>query len=193
VRAGPFVLRSAPTGRPDVPRPARSLTLAAALLLLAGCAPALSQGGSDGESEDRAESPPDGALVVQSEAFSRSSGSVIRVLSRELTSMEVVYRRTVSECPLISLRGPVTGTELSNPLVYVDGTRSSGTCMLNTLNSGEIDHVEVYPTGKTSRPGYVTHPHGLILVFMLGGGRGEETLGRPRVGGSRRGRSVHRP
>ena len=169
MRAGPFVLRSAPTGRPEVRRSTRSVTLAAALLLLAGCAPALSQGGSDGESGDRAESPPDGALVVQYEAFARSTGSVMRVLSRELTSMEVVYRPTGTECPLISLRGPVTGTQFSNPLVYVDGTRSSGTCLLNTLNSSEIDHVEVYPTGKTSRPGYVTHPHGLILVFRLGG------------------------
>ena len=53
-----------------------------------------------------------------------------------------------------------------NPHVYVDGTRATDTCVLTSLRSHDVERVEVYPQGVTRRPGYGTHAHGLILVFM---------------------------
>jgi hypothetical protein len=57
-----------------------------------------------------------------------------------------------------------------NPQVYVDGTRATDTCILQSLRSDDVDSVEVYPMGVTKRPGYATHAHGLILVFLRGAG-----------------------
>lgn len=72
-------------------------------------------------------------------------------------------------CPRIALRGPLVGGSLSNPAVYVDGTRTTNTCVLSSLNTDDVDRVEVYASGHTDRPGYGNHPQGLILVFMRGG------------------------
>lgn len=140
-----------------------------AIGLLLGCAPS----GSPGEGEEGARpgwesaAPPTGAVVVGREALSQAPGPLLEVMAQELASMEVIRsRETAADCPLIAFRGPVTGTSFSNPVVYVDGSRSSGTCILRSLDSEAVERVEVYPTGHTERPGYVTHPHGLILVFM---------------------------
>jgi hypothetical protein len=56
--------------------------------------------------------------------------------------------------------------ELTNPHVYVDGTRTTDTCILETLRAEDVERIEVYPQGFTTRPGYGTHANGLILVFM---------------------------
>jgi len=32
----------------------------------------------------------------------------------------------------------------------------------------DVESVEIYPMGFTTRPGYASHAHGLILVFLLG-------------------------
>jgi hypothetical protein len=69
-------------------------------------------------------------------------------------------------CPEITLRNHVSFSGVVNPLVYVDGTLSTDTCILESLRSGDVERVEVYPLGFTTRPGYGRHAHGLILVFM---------------------------
>jgi hypothetical protein len=55
---------------------------------------------------------------------------------------------------------------ITDPLVYLDGTRTRDTCILEQLRATDVERVEIYPMGVTTRPGYSTHPHGLILVFM---------------------------
>lgn len=140
-----------------------------AIALITGCAaPGRRAAGEQGtRPPGDSAGPPQGAVVLDREALSQAPGPLLEVMVQEFTSMEVLRaRETTADCPLIALRGPVTGTSLSNPLVYVDGTRSSGTCILRSLDSGAVARVEVYPTGHTKRPGYATHPHGLILVFM---------------------------
>jgi len=54
----------------------------------------------------------------------------------------------------------------SNPDVYVDGTRTVDTCPLVTIQAMDTRRVEVYPLGVTSRPGYTSSGHGLILIFL---------------------------
>ena len=45
-----------------------------------------------------------------------------------------------------------------NPHVYVDGTRTTDTCVLDSLRTTDVERVEVYPQGFTTRPGYArTH------------------------------------
>jgi len=58
----------------------------------------------------------------------------------------------------------VTGS--SDPDVYVDGTRTVDTCPLVTLQAIEASRIEIYPLGVTSRPGYPSRGHGLILIFL---------------------------
>lgn len=152
-------------------RRCRAVALGVALVLLAGCASAHPLGEEDRDlrsSWDEGNIPPSAFLVTR-DALSQRSGSLLEAMSQEVSSMEVVWTRRF-RCPLIALRGPVTGSPASNPLVYVDGTRlSSGTCALDNLMSGSVEHVELYPTGHTERSGYATYPHGLILVFMRAG------------------------
>jgi hypothetical protein len=78
-------------------------------------------------------------------------------------------QRRAGRCPEISLRTNVSFQSDVNPHVYVDGTRSTDTCILETLRTDDVQRVEVYPQGFTTRPGYGTHAYGLILVFMRSG------------------------
>ena len=49
----------------------------------------------------------------------------------------------------------------------MDGTLSADTCIPESLRTNDVQSGEV-PQGFTKRPGYATHAHGLILVFMRG-------------------------
>jgi hypothetical protein len=106
----------------------------------------------------------DGAIIISGVALDDGRGSILSALRGKVPSLRV--QRPVGECPQISLRNFVTFATVVNPHVYVDGTRTNGTCVLETLRTQDVDLVEVYPMGFTSRPGYAPHAHGLILVFM---------------------------
>jgi hypothetical protein len=67
-------------------------------------------------------------------------------------------QRGTGECPEISLRNHVSVPTAVNPPVYVDGTRTTDTCILESLRTEDVERVEVYPQGFTTRPGYGTHP-----------------------------------
>jgi hypothetical protein len=71
-----------------------------------------------------------------------------------------------SRCPNLELRGKDSVTGSSNPDVYVDGTRTVDTCPLVTIQAIDTRRVEVYSLGVTSRPGYPSSGHGLILIFL---------------------------
>ena len=75
-------------------------------------------------------------------------------------------QRSSGACPQVNLRSHATFKTVVNPHVYVDGTRITDTCILESLRTRDVESVEVYPMGYTKRPGYGTHAHGLILVFM---------------------------
>jgi hypothetical protein len=75
---------------------------------------------------------------------------------------------STADCPQIALRRARVPGPWSSPLVYVDGTRASGTCVLRDLSPRDVERVEIYPQGVTTRPGYAVHSNGLILIFMKG-------------------------
>ena len=45
-------------------------------------------------------------------------------------------------------------------------TRTTDTCPLVTIQAVSTERIEVYPMGMTSRPGYPSSGHGLILIFL---------------------------
>jgi len=105
-----------------------------------------------------------GAVVLTGSALEDVRGSLLDNLRGEIPSFRL--RRGGGDCPSISLRGYAGGQSLIQPDVYVDGTHATDTCILTTLRSEDVQRVEVYPMGFTTRPGYGMHAAGLILVFM---------------------------
>lgn len=102
--------------------------------------------------------------VVSGIALEDGQGSVLDAIRGKVPNLKI--QRFVNECPRIALRNDNTfGTPVA-PHVYVDGTRATDTCILETLRSGDVERVEVYPSGVSGRAGYPTHAHGLILLFM---------------------------
>jgi hypothetical protein len=89
--------------------------------------------------------------------------TVLAALTPRVPSMRVARD---THCPAISLRNGRTLDENSAPLVYVDGTRTVGTCILEELYPRDVERIEVYPLGGTMRPGYARSSNGQILIFM---------------------------
>jgi hypothetical protein len=110
-----------------------------------------------------------GAIILSAEALGEGPRSLLAAMSGKVPNFRV-RRPYASTCPEITLRGHSSIQTVANPHVYVDGTRTSDTCILDTLRSDDVERVEVYPQGFTTRPGYGPHGPGLILVFMRSAG-----------------------
>jgi hypothetical protein len=89
---------------------------------------------------------------------------VLGVMEGKVPNLKV--RRNSRGCPLVDIRQQVAFQRAIQPQVYIDGMRTSDTCILESIRSVDVESVEVYPMGFTKRPGYATHAHGLILIFM---------------------------
>lgn len=124
--------------------------------------------------------PAPGTEDIQPDVESEGSGtilnaSVLQQQNRDL--LDVMQARVPSltviptqPCPHVFLRGRSTVATPSNPAIYVDGQRANNTCVLQMLNSMDLDHVEIYPFGiAPHRAGYPTDPYGLILIFVRTG------------------------
>lgn len=132
----------------------------AGLVFVVACA---SSGGGERGGEDTGVVFDGGAVVLTGPALEDGSGSVLGAMTGKVPNLRV---RKTQGCPDITLRSYVSYVGLSNPHVYVDGTRAIDTCVLESLRTNDVQRVEVYPQGVTRRPGYGTHAPGLILVFM---------------------------
>jgi hypothetical protein len=108
----------------------------------------------------------DGGFVLTGQSLMDGPGDLLSTLVGKIPSLRM--RRMAEQCPQITLRGAASFQSATNPHVYVDGARATDTCVLEVLDARDVDRVEVYPTGVSARPGYGTHAHGLILVFMRG-------------------------
>ena len=131
------------------------------LLLLAGCASARR---ADSADTSQTVSMEKGAIVLEGQALRDGPGSLLAAMKGKVPNLRVHYGQ--GQCPEISLRGYTSFEQVANPQVYVDGTLTSDTCILESLRTDDVERVEVYPQGFTTRPGYGTHAPGLILVFM---------------------------
>ena len=106
------------------------------------------------------------ATVVSAEQLRESNGSLLRAIMGKVPNMKVSYTVGMNRCPSIAMRSFEDHRGNDRPSVYVDGTHVTDTCILETLDAREVDRVEVYPMGFTTRPGYATNGAGLILVFL---------------------------
>lgn len=105
-----------------------------------------------------------GGVVLTGSALSDGDGSLLSTMKGKIPSFRV--QQGMAVCPEISLRGQASFSGFINPDVYIDGTRTNDTCVLQTLATKDVERVEVYPMGFTMRPGYRTHAQGLILIFL---------------------------
>ena len=108
-----------------------------------------------------------GSVILTGEDLSANPGwTVLDAIRRAMPQVKISTGRGLNPCPLIELRGRDSVTGSSDPDVYVDGTRTVDTCPLVTLQAIEASRIEIYPLGVTSRPGYPSRGHGLILIFL---------------------------
>jgi hypothetical protein len=107
-----------------------------------------------------------GGVVLSGVSLEEGRGDLLATMVGKVPSFRV--RRPHDSCPQITLRNSASFQSVVAPHVYVDGARSNDTCILETLRASDVERVEVYASGVTMRPGYASHAHGLILVFMKG-------------------------
>jgi hypothetical protein len=108
-------------------------------------------------------------LILEGDALKADVGwTVLDAIRRAMPALQVTDW-TVNSCPVLSIRGRDSVVGNSDPDVYVDGTRTTDTCPLTTIQAIQTSRVEVYPQGVTSRPGYPSRGHGLILIFLQRG------------------------
>jgi hypothetical protein len=108
-----------------------------------------------------------GSLIIQGRALSADpSRTVLDVIRNAMPQLRIAGWTQYTRCPLLELRGKDSVEGTNNPDVYVDGTRTSDTCPLVTMQAVQTGRIEVYPLGMTSRPGYSSSGHGLILIFL---------------------------
>lgn len=144
--------------RPLPRRMAPTLALLLPIAVLAAC------GFTLGATDDASVRSNGGGTVVSGPALMDGHGSILESLRGKVPGLNI--RNDGDPCPRITLRNDASYRTQVSPLVYVDGTRTMDTCILESLRSRDVEMVEVYPTGVTNRPGYIMHPHGLILVFL---------------------------
>ena len=103
-----------------------------------------------------------GAVIITSAILQQRSRTLLGVMREQLPFLEV---EDASPCPDIYLRGHSTVETPSNPAIYVDGQRSTNTCVLEMMNSLDVNRIEVYPSGVPRNAAYPVSPYGLILIF----------------------------
>jgi len=115
----------------------------------------------------RPESGSAAVIVLDEATLSQLPGrSVLDAMTLRMPQIRTF--RTTGGCPGVLLRGADRLTGTSDPDVYVDHAHTLDTCPLAMLSTIDIQRIEIYPLGVTSRPGYNTGAHGLILIFTRG-------------------------
>ncbi|MEJ2216955.1 MAG: hypothetical protein P8099_10100 [Gemmatimonadota bacterium] len=109
-----------------------------------------------------------GSTVIAGDALTGDATlTLLDVIRKALPQMRIVRDAgNPGSCPMIDLRGRDKVFGASNPDIYVDGTRTIDTCPLVTMQAISARRIEIYPLGVTPRAGYISHGHGLILVFL---------------------------
>ena len=108
-----------------------------------------------------------GSLIIRGRALSADPGrTVLDAIRHDMPQLRIAGYTQYTRCPLLEMRGKDSLEGTNNPDVYVDGTRTTDTCPLITIQAVSTERIEVYPMGMTSRPGYPSSGHGLILIFL---------------------------
>jgi hypothetical protein len=117
-----------------------------------------------------------GSLILTGRSLSLDPGrTILDVIRRSMPQLRITGWTPYSRCPMLEMRGKDSMEGSNDPDVYVDGTRTTDTCPLVTIQAVSTERVEVYPLGMTSRPGYPSSGHGLILIFLARADGGTDT------------------
>jgi hypothetical protein len=145
----------------------RSLVSALApCALFMGCATSKPFDRSTEPGGQRLSTTTSGAVILTDRVLSTYPGlTVLEAIKRNMPQIQI-SGYTTNHCPMVLLRGQDTVVGSSDPDVYVDGTRTVDTCPLVTLAANAAGRIEIYPSGVTTRPGYPSTGHGLILIFL---------------------------
>jgi len=107
-----------------------------------------------------------GTIITRAALTSDPSRTVLDVIRQAMPQVQITGWTDPDHCPRVELRGRDVIVGSSDPDIYVDGVHSKDTCLLTAMRASETGRLEVYPFGVTSRPGYPSSPHGLILIFL---------------------------
>ncbi len=119
-----------------------------------------------------------GSLILTGRALTADPGrTVLDAIRYSMPQLRIAGYTQYTRCPNLELRGRDSMEGNNNPDVYVDGTRTTDTCPLITIQAISTERIEVYPLGMTSRPGYPSSGHGLILIFLARADGGTDTTG----------------
>jgi hypothetical protein len=132
------------------------------LIILCALAPGTACGGS-GTAPSAPEPTQDRSAVVISGAD--MTGNLLDGIRTRVRTMTI--RRQSGACPTIMFRGTRSAERQGNPSVYVDGTLMSDTCILQQIPADDVDFVEIYPSGVSSRPNIRRNPFGVIFVQRI--------------------------
>jgi len=105
-------------------------------------------------------------IVLSGRALREHNGTLLNFLYTRVAGMSV---ERSGPCPDVRLRGQRSLFGSNSPIVYIDGTRTATSCVLDMIHTADLSRVEVYPMGIVNKPGYEAHPNGLILVFLRNG------------------------
>jgi len=112
-----------------------------------------------------------GSLILKGRALEADpTRTVLDVIRNAMPQLRINGWTPYTHCPRLELRGRDSMQGDNDPDVYVDGTRTNDTCPLVTIQAVSTERIEVYPLGMTSRPGYPSSGHGLILIFLARAG-----------------------
>ena len=117
-----------------------------------------------------------GSLVISGRALTVDAGrTVLDAIKYSMPQLRITGWTQYTRCPMLELRGKDSVNGSNDPDVYVDGTRTSDTCPLVTIQAIQTERIEVYPLGMAARPGYPGSGHGLILIFLARGDNADST------------------
>jgi hypothetical protein len=93
--------------------------------------------------------------------------TILYLIQTRLPNVQV---RRSSSCPDLEFRGRRSLQGATPPVIYVQGQRTSNTCVLETLSMADVERVEVYRMGRGYHSGgFAGGAGGTILIFLKDG------------------------
>ena len=100
------------------------------------------------------------AIVIRS---SEITGTILNTLRTRIPSMRVLT--DAGRCPRLAFRGELSARNAAPPSIYIDGTLTADSCVLDMVPGHEVERVEVYTSGDTPHSQIRRNPSGVILIF----------------------------
>ena len=135
----------------------RSYSLLLACCALAGCSAA--------RTEPRASAATSAnAIVIQG---TEMTGTILNTLRTRIPSMRV--GSDGGRCPRIAFRGDLSARNQPPPSIYIDGTLTADTCVLDMVPGHEVERIEVYTSGDTPHSEIRRNSSGIVLIYRRRG------------------------